>query len=176
MMRRRRKKKSEEQVLGYNVQDLKETKQLVEHIAKEKRTGKTMREILEISPLQMENLYALAYNKYQKGEYSLAADFFRYLLILDEDSYKYTLGLAASLQKNGEFEQAAHIYLLANYKNPKDPVPNFHGGLCFLETGERGLAHVSLKTAIYLAGSKKKYHELKERANLLVKKLEEEGV
>ena len=86
-------------------------------------SGKT----LEIPEEQMESLYALAYASYQQGDYTKAADCFRYLLYFDTHSYRYLLGLAACLHKQEEYESASNMYLAAAAHCPRDPVPLFHG-------------------------------------------------
>jgi len=169
----RRRRKPDQRVLGYDLKDPEQKQELVDHIAKEVAGGKNIQEALDVPQELLDNVYALAYEKYQKGEYEKASNFFRYLVIFNEKRYEYLLGLAASLHKQGEFDEASRIYLLAAIHRPDDPVPSFHGADCYLKLGDIESARAALNLAILVSGTEEKYAELKARAELTVKNLKD---
>lgn len=161
------KTKDVKKILGYDTEDPKQRAKLVDHLAKEWGSGKSMKEALGIPETQLEHVYSIAYHKYQRGEYDQAADLFRYLMIYDLHCYKYILGFAASLHRKKDYFAASRMYQYATLHAPTDPVPWFHAADCWIHTGEVELADTSLEMVERFATIKPKYKELGERAKLI---------
>ncbi|MGE3953713.1 MAG: SycD/LcrH family type III secretion system chaperone [Parachlamydiales bacterium] len=163
--------RKEGKIKGYDINDPKQKEELVRYLAEEYAAGKSIKEALGVSDRLLENLYAVAYRKYQSGDYSKAADLFRYLLMFDDRCYKYLLGLAASLHKLEEWRLATHLYLVAAIYNPEDPVAYFHAADCLMHLGETEAALANLEIASAYAKQQEQYRELGERANLIINAL-----
>lgn len=159
-------------LLGYDVNDPEQFEALVHRLKDELLQGNTVKEVLQLRTEELESIYGVAYHKYRFGEYERAAALFRYLVLLDSTSYKYILGLAASLHRLEQYEPAANHYLLASFYEPGNPIPYFHGAECFLQIGKENLAINGLTLAIATAGDNEEYRELKERAKLIKNTLE----
>lgn len=165
--------KQDDHLLGFDTQDPEQFQALIHRLKDELAAGKTVKEALQLNPAELETIYSLAYQRYQLGEYQNACDLFRYLLLLDNTSFKAILGAAASFDRLKKYEEAANHYLLASFYDPKNPVPYFHGALCFLQLGNGQMATNGLAIAIDLAGETAEYAQLKERAKLVKKNLNE---
>lgn len=160
----------ESKILGYDVEVPAEREALIAHLAEEAKSGRPLHEILELPERLMDNLYTVAFQNYERGNYQLSADLFRFLLALKGDEYSYLMGLAASVQKLGSLEEAAQLFMLATVAEPLDPVAYFHAGSCLLQMGEEELAQVAFEMVIRTSGETEEFSELKERARLILEK------
>jgi type III secretion system low calcium response chaperone LcrH/SycD len=167
--------KSKKMVQGYDIDDPKQKVELTKKIQTQLKEGKPLREALGVSADALENVYSLAYGKYQEGNYVAASNLFRYIVMLDPHTYKYALGLAASLHRSKDYQKAANYYVMASLLQPKDPVPYFHSADCFVHVNQPKVALSGLNMAILASGNDKKYNELKERALLMKKSLESQA-
>ncbi len=154
-------------ILGYDISIPEQKEKLIKHLSDEYNAGKSMKEALQVPEHQLENIYTVAFHKYQRGEYKQAEDLFRYLLAFDEHCYKYLLGLAASLHRQKEYASAARVYQLASLSCPVDPVPFYHAADCFLHTGDLDSALIGLDLTIRIGTANDKYTHMKERAQLI---------
>jgi type III secretion system low calcium response chaperone LcrH/SycD len=164
--------KNKKIVQGYDIDDPKQKAELTKKIQAQLKEGKTVKDALGVSTESLENVYSLAYGKYQEGNYAAASNLFRYIVMLDPHTYKYALGLAASLHRGKDYQKAANYYVMASLLQPKDPVPYFHSADCFIHIDQPKVALSGLTMAILASGDDKKYNELKERALLMKQSLE----
>jgi type III secretion system low calcium response chaperone LcrH/SycD len=173
MAKRKKSQKSEEhRIRGLNVNDPKEKEKLVALLVEEyKSSHKPMKELMEVPEELLENIYALAYHKYQRGEYDQASSLFQYLLTFDERCYKYLLGLAACLHRLKQYEGAGNVYMMASLQKPTDPVAFYHAADCWIHEQNWPLAEGALEMAIRASSVDPKYKELGERAQLMLKHL-----
>ena len=162
-------------ILGFDVSDPEQKEKLVTHLRDEYLAGKSMKETLQVADYQLEQVYAIAYRKYQAGEYKEASEIFQYLLFFDDRNYKFLLGYAAAMHKLHDYYAAMGAYQMAALQAPKDPVPLFHLADCYINTGNPGKAAAALEMVIRMGTLDERYSELKERATLIKSALEKKG-
>jgi type III secretion system low calcium response chaperone LcrH/SycD len=132
---------------------------------------KEVMEILGISekevapiPLAMQRqLYATAFEMYEKGDYRSAWQLFTQLVLSDPFSEHYWLGLASSKQMARDYKAATYAWSLVALLKEGDPMPHFHAAECFLSLDEKEEALKALDAALNLC----KEERLHEKINLL---------
>lgn len=123
-------------------------------------------EPIDIPQAQIDGLYGLAHSLYGSGKYEESCNLFRLLVMIEPFEYKYTFGLAASLQMEKKFLDSATAYLMAASTDTTNPMPHYHAAECYLNLHDPGSACISLGLAIDTAGTQEKYISLKERCQL----------
>jgi len=113
--------------------------------------GVTLREIHGISEEQMQGLYGLAYDFYNKGKLEEAEKFFRFLCIYDFYNVDFLLGLAAVYQLSGMYQKASDLYAVAFAQADSDYRPMLYAGQCQLAMGKSGKARQCFKAVIEYA-------------------------
>lgn len=93
--------------------------------------SETLQQAFDISPFEMEQFYADAYNLYEKDEYGEAAVAFRWLVLLNTFEPKYWLGFGACQQILGLWEKALHSYAMASLLEDANPYPHFYAWQCY---------------------------------------------
>lgn len=112
----------------------------------------------------MEMIYNHAYNLYNSGNFTNARDLFLALAYLDQDSWKYQMGMAASLHKLGDYEGAVQAYGSAAMNDEKDPLSLYHMSDCYEKQNDIGSALITLGRAIgRIDPATPKYKDLKEQ-------------
>lgn len=110
--------------------------------------GITLKEIHGISDEQMDGLYSLAYDFYQKGRLDEAEKFFRFLCIYDFYCVDFLMGLAAVYHLKGMYQKAADIYAVAFAQGDADYRPMLYLGQCQLALGKSGKARQCFKIVL----------------------------
>lgn len=146
---------------------------LVEEI-ETNETGKSLKDILGFSAVDIEALYSYGYKFFQSGKFQDALPLFLFLRQLDPVSYRYTFGVAACYQNLKEYSKAAGNYLLCTYLDSDNPVPYLHMYHCYLSQNDIASACNALKETILFASDQPEYAEVKTKARLELKKLKEE--
>src|SRR5260221_14564233 len=100
---------------------------------------------LRIGDDTMEEIYTQAYNLYNQGRYKEASYIFRMLMMLDFTTPKYILGLAASLHRMKDYQNASNLYMLCAALDPKNPMPHYHSADCYLQIDAMELAILALQ-------------------------------
>lgn len=109
--------------------------------------GYTLSDLAGLQPEQMENLYALAYQYYNADNYEDARNIFRALCLYDPSEEKYFMGLAASEQGLGNYQQASDLYATAAVLSGlKDPQPMYYAAVCLLKAGKKDEAILALRS------------------------------
>lgn len=110
--------------------------------------GKPAYEAMQIDEGEMEMMYGHAYNLHNSGNYTAASKIFQALSLLDNDSARYPLGLAASLHKMEDYGGAIAAYDQAAKNDDKDPYPLYHMSDCFEQLENPIFSLISLGRAI----------------------------
>jgi type III secretion system low calcium response chaperone LcrH/SycD len=84
------------------------------------------------SKQEQEQNYAIAYEKYQKGNYTDATKIYTTLVYCNPFSVRFWKGLAASQQMLQKFEEALQAWSLVAILSPKEAQPHLHAAECFL--------------------------------------------
>jgi type III secretion system low calcium response chaperone LcrH/SycD len=82
--------------------------------------------------MSQELFYADAFAQYQAGNVSEAIEAFRLLCTRHPLEGKFWFGFAASLQENGNYDEALHAWAVTTLLKPSDPYPHFHAAECYL--------------------------------------------
>jgi len=140
------------------------------------KKGVAPKDALGLTSAQMEGIYSQAYRLFNNGKYGEAKGLFRILVALDTLEPKYTMGLAACLHMQKEYELAIVMYLMSARQDPKNPIPMYHASDCFVKREEPIGAIWALKQVVDLCGDKEEYSIIKDRSLMTIKSLEEEAV
>ena len=140
------------------------------------KKGVVPKQALKLSDDTMEAIYTQGYNLYNQGRYKEASYIFRLLTLLDFITPKYFLGLAASVHRLKDYQNAANLYLMCAGLDPTNPYPHFYSADCYLQLNAVEIAVLCLTMAISVAGEQPQYSILKERAILLRKGLEKKAL
>ena len=123
----------------------------------------------DVDVMQMQ--YKKAYDLYQKADFKNAADAFSYLTMLNPYDYNYWMGLGISKQSDRQYEEAIVSYTSATAMEPENPLPHLHLAQCFYALNVRESAVEHLNQAIQIAGSRPEYHEIRLKAQAILKHL-----
>ena len=124
----------------------------------------------------IEILYTQAYTLYNQGKFKDAVYLFVILTLLDPETPKHNLGVAACLHRLGKYEKAAQIYMLCSVMDPQNPLPYFHAADCYIKLKALPLADMCLKNTLTRCGDKQEHAIVRERAELMLKAVDEEIV
>jgi len=109
---------------------------------------------------EMEALYAKAYELYHAENYLIAANLFRWLVLLNPFVTKYWMGLGASQQLINDCKKALECYAVAYVLDDNSPYPHFYAYECYEAMGEESDALIALQMASERALRDEKYAEL----------------
>jgi type III secretion system low calcium response chaperone LcrH/SycD len=129
----------------------------------------------KFSPESIDALYSTAYNLYEKGKYSEAVHFFRFLTMLKTFERKYWIGLGASQQMCKLYEDAVQSYEAAALMNHNDPYVHFHASECLFLLKKTDRAMDALNAAEIVARQEKKYKNLISQFALIRKTWSNQG-
>lgn len=138
--------------------------------------GMSPKEAMQVSDLEMSQIYSFAYSKFNAGQYAEACELFKLLLVLEPLEGGFATSLGVCHHRLGRYQYALPAYMLAAALNPTDPVPLFYAYHCFLNLEEKASACIMLCNVISRAGDQPKYATIKERAKLILETLEKELV
>ena len=110
-------------------------------------------ELLDLNPAdafsvqEQEDLYAAAYQCYEIGNYSVAAQYFTKLVLCNPLEEKFWRGLASSKQMAQEYLAAVHAWGSSAFLTGDDPLPHFHAAECFFSLNDKKQAFLALHAA-----------------------------
>lgn len=139
------------------------------------KQGMSPKEAMGINNSYLENIYAQAYRLYNTGKYVEAAHLFRLLVMFHAMEPKYMIGLAACFHMLKEYANAIQTYTMCSALDPDNPIPPYHSSDCFIQTKEYLSAMLCLELVIERCGNKKEYAKMKERAQLSLESLKQQG-
>ncbi|MFC6841802.1 type III secretion system translocator chaperone SicA [Xanthomonas theicola] len=114
--------------------------------------GVTLKEIHGISDEQMDGMYSLAYDFYNRGRLDEAEKLFRFLCIYDFYCVDFLMGLAAVYQLKQMHQKAADLYAVAYAQGDADYRPMLYAGQCQLAMGKSGKARQCFKVVLEKSG------------------------
>ena len=111
--------------------------------------GATLADVRGYADDEMEAVYNLAHNAYQQQRYDDARKLFQFLAENDHTESRFWMGLAASYQMTGGYEQAVTAYGVAALLDATDPRAPLHACECYVamhdwESGRKALDAVGL--------------------------------
>lgn len=137
--------------------------------------GFTPKDVLNMSDVQLEGLYAQAYNFYQTGRYKDAVQIFRLLMMFNPNEAKYCLGLAACYHLLKEYDNAVQIYTMLSIIETENPIPFYHMSDCYIAMNDTLSAIVSLEMALSRVRGRAEFKMLEDRASLTLDALKKEA-
>ena len=142
-----------------NIDD--ELEQALESFLKD---GGTLAMMRNISSDTLEQMYALGFSQYQSGKYEEAQKIFQVLCVLDHYEARFFLGLGASRQALGLYQQAIDSYSYGAMMDLQEPRFPFHAAECLLHLGELDKAESGFHSAQLLAADKPQHTALADNA------------
>ena len=124
----------------------------------------------EIPPEQREDLYAYAYALYENGNYEEASNLFRFLTLVDPQTPRNWMGLAASLQLEKKFEKALEAYTFTLMLDCDNPYVYIHAADCYFGLNQKDMALEAIKHARSIAKRDEKYKSLVPQLTLMRKR------
>lgn len=132
------------------------------------------KEAYNLPPETMEHMYGYAYSLYNSGKFKEASVLFAFLVTIDYREKKYMFGLAASFHMMKDYIRAIDYYFAAYFIDPKDPIPLFHLSDCYLKLDQLEYAYIWLGITMQVSGTHPAYLKLKEKSDMIQKKIEPE--
>jgi len=131
--------------------------------------GKTsLAELCNISPQQLEDLYAQGYQAWEEGNLEMATDFFALVAQLDPAARRNIFAFACALKQQGEYAHALKLFSYAVQMQPSDPFAPFHIANCLQAVGEvegaREIFNVTIALCFERANSDARYEDLRKQA------------
>lgn len=126
--------------------------------------GVTPQEILGFKDETLNKFYAAARKLFQDKRYTDAADAFLFLVTINSYHYDYWLGLGASTQHLGEYEEAIDAYEMAAICQLESPEPYFHLAKCLFAMHDRESALQAIDLAIEYSEGRSEYDDIHRQA------------
>lgn len=117
-------------------------------------------------------MYILAYDFYQKAQYTEAKQIFLYLILGAEFDPKNLMGLAACFHAQKDFATALRFYRLCIQSGLNHPLIYFHVGNCLLHFGRKREAILELNKILDQHDGTAGCKELQIKARALIDLLE----
>jgi type III secretion system low calcium response chaperone LcrH/SycD len=130
--------------------------------------GGTLAGLYQLSPHELEALYALGMNHYTQARYAEASKVFSRLVTLDHGEVRYYNALAAAHQMQGQHERAVHYWGVSQLLDASDPVPTFHTAQSLLALGLVQDALDALDIVVRQCPRRPGHEELAARAEALL--------
>lgn len=132
--------------------------------------GGTLADVRGFTDDEMEAVYSFAHNAYQQRRYQDAKRLFYFLAENDHTESRFWMGLGASHQMTGEYEQALTAYGVAAVLDATNPQPPLRACECFLmlrdwNAGRKALDAVGLICGE--TGGERIHRDVLKRAALL---------
>lgn len=145
-----------------------EKKQQIDALKKVFIQGLSPRLAMGISGDFMKIVYGHAYHLYNGGRYQEANDFFKILVQLDPDVPHYHMGLAASYQKLGHYENAIQCYFGLAIIDQTTPIPFYHIADCYEQLNQPLGIIMALGGAVSRSGDNPQYAKIKARSSAML--------
>lgn len=110
----------------------------------------TLQTELDISPDQLEALYAAAYNLFQSKKYTDALRAFNLLQVMAPTDSRFVFGCASCMQMLEKYAEAALCYQLSAAYDQQNPAPMLHSAECFIALGDKPAAREALRYTLEL--------------------------
>ncbi len=123
----------------------------------------------------VEALYVQAVNFYNTAQYKEAARAFHALVVLDAIESKFHIGLGASYQMLGEYENALTVYGSIGIFDPENPVPHYHASDCYIKQDLIPAAIAEMQIAVELCGDQPQYAMMKDRCLVSIKSYQDKA-
>jgi type III secretion system low calcium response chaperone LcrH/SycD len=136
--------------------------------------GKTPREAMKITEVELSHLYSAAFQLFSSGKFVEAREMFKMLITLEPYEPGFSVSLGACHHHLKDYEYALQAYLLASKLAPEDPVPLFYAYDCYKTLKDIPAAAIMLSNVVAKAGDNPVYAKVKERAAILLDELEKE--
>lgn len=116
------------------------------------KKGGTWAELLKLTPIEVEEVYAKGYNHYQEGEFEKALAAFSALIQLDPYVAKHWIAVGAALHAQKEFRQAIGMYDIAEKLDEKDMRILYYRAQSLLALDEKAEAMQVLEKIVLAQG------------------------
>jgi type III secretion system low calcium response chaperone LcrH/SycD len=116
---------------------------------------------------EQEELYAIAFQLYELGNYLHAGQFFKKLVLCNPFAEKYWRGLASCHQMQKEYLAAVHAWTSSALLEGNDPLPHFHAAECLFSLEQKEEALQALKAAESLLAHNEQHNNLRNKITLL---------
>lgn len=128
------------------------------------QAGQTLQEIMGISQERMEQFYQAAYNLFQAGKESQAADAFFFLTALNPAVHVYWVALGMVEQALHHYQEALSAYAMSSLTGVEDPLPYYHSAACYYALQDQVNMQKSLEMAIEYFADIPEHATMKETA------------
>lgn len=131
-----------------------------------------VKEKLGITNGQMEAMYSVAFNQFQKAAYDDAIQSFSLLCLLNPLEYKHMFGVASSFYKKGSYELASLYYVIAGRLDTSDPAPFLYAAECMFAVSDTKGSKKSLALTLSRIGDSPQYAPLRKRVENMLERIE----
>lgn len=135
--------------------------------------GKAPKDLLGFNKKTLSELYSLAYELYNHGQYASASSIFYHLFMLNPRSPSYIYGVGACLSELKDYVLAINAFSLAYLNDVRDPTPLFFAADCALKIEQPKAAIGYLEQLLKTIEKTGGHSNLKTKATLMLTKLKE---
>jgi type III secretion system low calcium response chaperone LcrH/SycD len=136
--------------------------------------GGTLGDLRGFTDRHYETMYAKAHQLYSMEQYEDAGKVFGFLCTNNPYDLRFMLGLGASLQMQGKWQDAIGSYTMCVALNMEDPVPVFHIAECLSALGQVDDAK-EMFSAVVERAKKPEHQAIKQRAAAMLQIMQSAG-
>lgn len=137
--------------------------------------GGTLQALLNLEPVDMDYVYAYAYQLFNAGDYAGAKRFYLLLVRLSHWQYDYWLALGLCCQRLEEHEEALFCFSQAGVLRLDDPKPAYLAGLSYTLSARPDMAVKAFQSALKWCANRPQHsttrNEIVRQLSLLVKEV-----
>jgi type III secretion system low calcium response chaperone LcrH/SycD len=135
------------------------------------QAGHSLQEIIGFPQELMQRFYSAAYNLFQTGKESEAADAFFFLATLNPAVHAYWLALGMADQCRHQYEEALSAYAMASLLEVENPLSYYHSAICYHALHDEENMRKSLELALEYAQGLPEHEAVRANVQLLLKLL-----
>ena len=110
--------------------------------------GGTLGDLYGVDEDKLEAVYSVAHTMYGNGRFGDALIMFRFLTLMDYSEKRFWMGLGATQQMTGHYQDAVQAYAYATMLDIDDPKPQVQAGYCLMQMDEFDAAQQALEGAL----------------------------
>lgn len=139
--------------MKFNLSEIAEgrlTQEQTDSLQKYFTEGGTWQDLMELSPEQVEEVYAIGFKEYNDGNFEKAISAFGALVQLNPYVPKHWIAMGATMQARGSFAEALTAYEFVLILDEKDAAALFYSAQCSYALNEKQKCIEFLQRAIEL--------------------------
>lgn len=127
--------------------------------------GVSLRQLRDVDQVDLDNVYAYAYQLFEAGEYEAAKRGFYMLVRIDHHGFDYWLALGLSCQRLDQHDEAIFCFSRSGALRLTDPRSSYFAGISYQIVDNREYAEKAFNAALKWCASHQEYQSLRARVS-----------